>query len=117
MSSAVTTDVNPEVGKTIDVGGISTNYHDLGDGDPVLLIHGSGPGVSAWANWRLIMPQLAENNRVLAPDIVGFGYTQRPADFEYTRANWESHILGFLDALGIEKASILGNSFGGGMAM
>jgi 2-hydroxymuconate-semialdehyde hydrolase len=35
-------------------------YHDLGSGAPVLLIHGSGPGVTAWANWRLVMPELAK---------------------------------------------------------
>ena len=44
--------VNPEIASTIDVAGVATNYHDVGEGDPVLLIHGSGPGVSAWANWR-----------------------------------------------------------------
>lgn len=108
---------NPEVGRAIDVNGIATNYHDLGSGAPVLLIHGSGPGVSAWANWRLSMPTIAERNRVVALDVVGFGYTERPTGFSYTRSEWERHILGFLDALGIEKASIVGNSFGGGMAM
>jgi 2-hydroxymuconate-semialdehyde hydrolase len=108
---------NQEIGSAIVANGIQTNYHDLGSGDPVLLIHGSGPGVSAWANWRLIMPKLAERNRVIAPDVVGFGYTERPESFVYNRANWEAHLLGLLDALGLDRVSILGNSFGGGMAM
>ena len=47
---------NPEVGREVLAAGIRTNYHDVGQGFPVLLIHGSGPGVSAWANWRLTMP-------------------------------------------------------------
>ena len=41
---------NPEIGQSIVANGIQTNYHDVGTGFPVLLIHGSGPGVSAWAN-------------------------------------------------------------------
>jgi 2-hydroxymuconate-semialdehyde hydrolase len=44
---------NLEIGKSVQLGPVATNYHDIGEGAPVLLIHGSGPGVSAWANWRL----------------------------------------------------------------
>ena len=39
-----------------------------------MLIHGSGPGVTSYANWRLVIPALAEKFRVIAPDMVGFGY-------------------------------------------
>ena len=56
---------NPEIGRTIDVNGIKTNLHDIGSGPSVMLIHGSGPGVTAWANWRLVMPELSKNYRVL----------------------------------------------------
>ena len=49
-------DTNPEIGLSIDVDGITTNYHRAGSGPVVLLVHGSGPGVSAWANWRLTIP-------------------------------------------------------------
>ncbi|MGH8750409.1 MAG: alpha/beta fold hydrolase, partial [Burkholderiales bacterium] len=75
---------NPEIAKSIKAGDIVTNYHDVGSGSPVLMIHGSGPGVSAWANWRLVMPSLAERFRVIAPDMVGFGFTERPANFTYS---------------------------------
>ena len=68
----------PEISKTINTGGYMTNYHDWGEGDVVLLIHGSGPGVSAWANWRLVLPELSKDRRVIEPDMVGFGYTDRP---------------------------------------
>jgi 2-hydroxymuconate-semialdehyde hydrolase len=108
---------NPEIGKSILANGIQTNYHEHGSGEPVLLIHGSGPGVTGWANWRLTIPALAENFRVIAPDIVGFGYTERPIDVQYNMDTWVNHIFGFMDALGIEKAHIVGNSFGGGLAL
>lgn len=108
---------NPEIGQSVDVDGITTNYHRAGSGDPVFLIHGSGPGVSAWANWRLILPGLAEQFDVVAPDIVGFGFTDRPDGFQYNMANWRQHLLGFADAIGLEKFSLVGNSFGGGLAI
>jgi pimeloyl-ACP methyl ester carboxylesterase len=108
---------SPEIGRTIDVDGIATNYHDVGDGAPVLLIHGSGPGVSAWANWRLAIPELARNHRVIAPDILGFGYTERPDGARYDAETWLAHLVGLLDALGLDKVSVVGNSFGGSLAL
>lgn len=108
---------NPEVGKSIVAEGIRTNYHDLGEGPVVLLIHGSGPGVTAWANWRLTMPELAKRFRVIAPDMVGFGETERPAGYRYSMENWVAHLLGLLDALGVKQAHVVGNSFGGGLAL
>ncbi len=108
---------NPEIGRRISANGIETNYHDLGDGQPVLLIHGSGPGVTAYANWRLTMPALATQFRVIAPDMAGFGETERPAGYRYSMDNWVDHALGLLDALGIEQAHVVGNSFGGALAI
>jgi pimeloyl-ACP methyl ester carboxylesterase len=115
----VTATTTEAAGKTIDAGGILTYYHDTGTGDPVILLHGSGPGVSAWANWQHNIPALAQRYRVIAPDLVGFGYTQRPGDVYYSLKTWEQHVWSFLDALGIEKASLVGNSLGGriGLAM
>ncbi|WP_309638775.1 alpha/beta hydrolase [Methylibium sp.] len=111
------TPVNPELGRRIRAAGIDTNYHDIGSGEPVFLIHGSGPGVTAWANWRLTMPVLAERFRVIAPDMVGFGYTERPADIRYTMDGWVEHALGVMDALGLEQTHLVGNSFGGALAL
>lgn len=108
---------NPEVGRSIQAGGITTNYHDQGSGAPVLLIHGSGPGVSAWANWRAAIPALAERFRVVAPDMVGFGFTERPSSVVYNLDAWVAHAFGLLDALGIESAHVVGNSFGGALAL
>ena len=114
---ATTVGSEPEIGRSVDVGGIRTNYHREGAGPTVVLVHGSGPGVSAWANWRLTIPALAERFDVVAPDVVGFGFTDRPEGFRYSLEAWREHLLGFLDALGIERASIVGNSFGGGLAL
>lgn len=108
---------NPEIGKSIVANGIVTNYHDVGSGAPVLLIHGSGPGVSAWANWRLTIPALSQQCRVIAPDMVGFGFSQRPADIRYDLDTWVAQAIGLLDALEIDCADIVGNSFGGGLAL
>lgn len=115
MTSVETT--NPEVAESVDVNGIATNYHDQGTGDPVLLIHGSGPGVSAWANWRTVLPELSRTHRVIAPDVLGFGYTERPEGVTYDLATWTEHLIGFLDALGLEQVAVVGNSFGGALAL
>lgn len=104
-------------GNFIDVHGASTHYHDLGEGTPVLFLHGSGPGVSAWANWQHALPVVAEKARALALDIVGFGHTERPDDVRYSLRTWTDHVWGFLDALGIDKVSIVGNSLGGRIAL
>ena len=108
---------SPEIGRSIVAAGIRTNYHDSGSGFPVLMIHGSGPGVSAWANWRLVMPTLAERSRVIAPDMVGFGFTDRPAGQAYNMDVWVEQAVGLLDALGIEQTDLVGNSFGGALAL
>jgi len=108
---------NPEIGQSIVANGISTNYHDIGSGFPVLLIHGSGPGVSAWANWRLTIPALAAQRRVIAPDMVGFGFSERPAGIRYGLDTWVAQAIGLLDALKIERTDLIGNSFGGALAL
>jgi 2-hydroxy-6-oxo-octa-2,4-dienoate hydrolase len=107
----------PEIGTSVIANGIVTNYLTAGAGDPVVLIHGSGPGVSAYSNWRLTLPALAEDFTVYAPDVVGFGFTDRPSDIVYSMDMWVEHLIGFLDALGLPKAHFVGNSFGGGLAL
>ena len=109
----------PEIGGSVVAAGITTNYLHDGDPDapPVLLLHGSGPGVTAYANWRLTIPTLATRLRVVAPDLVGFGFTERPAGVEYSLDLWVDQVLGVMDGLGIERASVVGNSFGGGLAL
>ncbi len=108
---------SPEIGRSLTAAGIVSNVHDVGSGRPVLLIHGSGPGVTAWANWRLVLPALGKTCRAIAPDMVGFGYTERPAGIAYGIDAWVAHAVGVLDALGIEQTDLIGNSFGGAIAL
>lgn len=110
-------ETNPEIGRRIVAGGIATNYHDLGQGQPLLLIHGSGPGVSAYANWRLNMGPLSANRRVLAPDILGFGYTESPPGLEFSLGRAVDHLTAFIDELKLGPVDIVGNSFGGALAL
>jgi len=112
---------NPEISKTVRTGSFDTNVHDWGAGAPVTLLHGSGPGVSAWANWRLLLPVLAQNRRVVAPDLRGFGYTERPANAAdhsaYNLDSWVQQVIDLLDALGLAQTDLVGNSFGGALAL
>ena len=108
---------NPEIGKTIEAAGRKTNYLEEGTGPAVLLLHGSGPGVTGYANWRLTVPDLASDFRVLAPDAMGFGYTERHENETYSLDGWVEHTIAFMDATGVEKAHFVGNSFGGGLTL
>ena len=103
--------------KYLDVNGISTHYHESGQGETVLLIHGSGPGVTAMANWKLIIPKLSENFHVYAPDIVGFGYTERPDNGVYGVETWTEHLINFIEKIGETRVHIIGNSLGGALAL
>ena len=110
--------VNPAIGRDVTAGGIRTNYLEAGSGDQtVVLVHGSGPGVTAYANWRGVLPALGEDFRCVAPDMVGFGYSERPENADYRLDTWADQTLGVMDALGIERAHLIGNSFGGAIAL
>lgn len=108
---------NPEIANSIKTGNYNTNYHDVGEGEPIIFIHGSGPGVSAFANWRLCMPELSKKFRVIAPDMVGFGYTDRPEGITYGMDVWVKQTIDLIDALGLKKVNLVGNSFGGALAL
>lgn len=105
------------LGKTLVAADHRTNYLEAGQGKPLFLLHGSGPGVSAYTNWAAVMSPLAERFRVIAPDIAGFGYTEFKADSRYDIKLWVKHLTGIMDALGIERASFVGNSFGGALTI
>jgi pimeloyl-ACP methyl ester carboxylesterase len=94
-----------------------THYLEAGSGDPVILLHGSGPGVSALANWRFAVPVLAEDHRTLAPDLIGFGQTatERPPRVDLDA--WVAQVLEFADALGVDRFDVVGNSMGGAIAL
>ena len=117
MNTPTTLPASPEIAKSRAIAGATINYHDLGHGQPLLLIHGSGPGVSAWANWRGVMPDLSKHFRVIAPDMLGFGHTRsdNPPTFDVER--WVDQVVALLDALGLQQVDVVGNSFGGAIAL
>ncbi len=110
----------------IDVAGVATAVIDTGAppggapgaaAPPVLLLHGSGPGVTAAANWRPVLPALSAQRRVIAPDQLGFGGTATGEPRTYGRAAWTAHALALLDTLGLGTVDIIGNSMGGAVAL
>ncbi|MER2190820.1 MAG: alpha/beta hydrolase [Solibacillus sp.] len=104
--------------KNITINGFNTHYHEEGNGSEIIiLIHGSGPGVSAFANWRLVIPRLSENYRVFAPDIIGFGQTERPADDKYSMELWVDHLISFIETVANGPVYLIGNSFGGALSL
>ncbi|MFL6193014.1 MAG: alpha/beta fold hydrolase [Thermoanaerobaculia bacterium] len=99
----------------VRVGDQLVHVEQTGEGEPILLLHGFGG--SAYS-WRKVVPALAERHRVLALDLNGFGYTQRPSTREsYTREGQARLVLGVMDALGIERAHVFGHSYGGGLSL
>lgn len=93
-----------------------THYHELGEGTPILFLHGSGTGVTAAANWWLNLPELSEHGRCIAIDSIGYGQSIAADDVQYGIKEWVRHAVRVLDALGIEKTWIVGNSLGGWLA-
>ena len=106
-----------EAGEYIDAGGHRTHYHEAGSGETVVFIHGSGPGVTSWANWRNALPVFAERFHVLAPDLLGFGFSARPENADYGKDLWVDHLAAFLDAKGVRRCHLVGNSLGGALAL
>lgn len=94
-----------------------THYYRAGKGKAVILLHGSGPGVSAWQNWGKLIPVLSEQYDVIAPDIAGFGETELKEGTEYGIKFWVSHLTALMNELKVEKAYLVGNSFGGALSM
>ena len=111
------TDTSPEIARSLILGDCAVNVHDVGQGEPILLIHGSGPGVTAWANWRGVIPVLGQRARVVAPDMLGFGYTRCPPDQVLDPAAWVWQLVDLMDALDLPAAHVVGNSFGGAIAL
>jgi pimeloyl-ACP methyl ester carboxylesterase len=107
----------------MQVGDTDTAVIDTGEAGgstsapPVLLLHGSGPGVSAAANWRPVIPALRATRRVIAPDQLGFGGTATGEKHSYGRAAWTDHALCVLDALEVGQCDVIGNSMGGAIAL
>lgn len=102
-----------DTSQRISTPGYALHYHEAGAGDPFVLLHGSGPGVSAWSNFRGNLPAFARHFRTILLDMPGFGRSELPKlDRIYPVIAAEA-TLELIDALGIERVSLLGNSMGG----
>jgi 3-oxoadipate enol-lactonase len=82
--------------------------------EPVVLIHGAGESSSAWFGW---LPRMAQQFRLLRPDLPGFGNSSLAEGFEWSVANLASVVAQFLKKLGLESAHIIGAKLGGAIAM
>ena len=112
-----TTTPSLEAGDYIEAGGNRIHYHEAGSGETILFVHGSGPGVTAWANWRNALPLFSEKFHVLAPDLLGFGYSARPEGAQYGKDMWVDALIAFLKAKGVKKCHMVGNSLGGALSL
>ena len=112
-TSAATALTEDSTSKFVDVDGYIFHYHEAGEGEPLVLIHGGGPGASGWSNYNRNIGPLAERYRVIVPDLPGFGKSDmKPRD--QNTWEWYGPMMGkFLDVLGIDKAHFVGNSLGG----
>jgi len=86
-------------------------YHEAGDGPPLLLLHGSGPGVTGWRNFRDNLPALAERFRCLVLEFPGFGVSDPTGESPMAAAS--GAVDRFLDGLGLAEVDVIGNSMGG----
>jgi len=99
--------------RTMTLHGDRVAYRDEGAGEVLLLIHGMG---GSSASWRAVVPMLAKKYRVIAPDLLGHGQSDKPRG-DYSLGAFAVLLRDLLDALGIPEATIVGHSLGGGVAM
>lgn len=100
---------NETVGRYVEAAGARVHLHDVGEGPAVLLLHGAGAGATGLSNFSANISALAHRFRVIAPDMPGWGRSDRITASPDPVAT----IVGILDALGIERAALVGNSMGG----
>lgn len=106
-----------DTGQYADVGEFRLHYHEAGTGPAVVMLHGGGPGASAWSNFGPNLPVFAKSYRTLLVDQPGFGYSDKPAITSQFFTFSADALLGLLDKLGIDRAHLVGNSLGGGTAV
>src|SRR5947208_6399256 len=107
---------NPEYSWFTRVKGVRIHYQEAGDekAPPMILIHGFISSNLIWTN--TLLPLAHKGFRVIAPDLPGYGYSDKPADAEYTIAEQAATMIGLMDRLQIKKAIMVGASYGGAIA-
>lgn len=100
--------------KFLELHGDKVAYRDEGSGEALLLIHGMA---SSSESWRAVLPQLAKKYRVIAPDLLGHGQSDKPRVGDYSLGAFAAWLRDLLDELGVGHATVVGHSLGGGVAM
>jgi pimeloyl-ACP methyl ester carboxylesterase len=110
--------VVPQVrGMRQTVYGVKTHYVVGGHGEPIVFVHGGGPGAGGAAGWALnTIPALADSFRCYALDLIGYGHTDKPR-IEYSFQTLVDHLAGFVDAVGLDQVRLVGNSQGSYVAI
>ena len=103
--------------RTVYVGDIKTHFLEAGNGPDLVLLHGGEYGASAEITWRYNIDTLAQRFHILAPDIPGWGLTDKLYSFSDPAGLRIKHLQRFLETLGIGKAYFVGNSAGGGLVL
>ena len=98
----------------VKMGDINAHYIREGKGRPLLLIHGI---FSSAFVWYKNIDELSKYFDVIAVDLKGYGYSDKPADGRYSRENIRQFMLDFMDAIKVDKAILVGHSWGGGIAI
>ena len=110
--------VLPEENYADCANGYRMHYIDQGQGPAVVFLHGSGPGASGHSNFKGNYPWLAEQGyRCIVPDLVGFGFSDKPEDVAYPLAFFVECVKQTLDVAGVEQCTVVGNSLGGAVAI
>ncbi|MFJ9024747.1 alpha/beta fold hydrolase [Streptomyces sp. NPDC102259] len=119
MTTPITTHTEPPALREslLDVGGKKIFVAETGDGPPVLLLHGGGPGASGVSSYHRNIARLAKEYRVVVPDLPGYGHSTKGMDAADPFGRLADGIRGLLDRLGIERAHLVGNSYGGACAL
>lgn len=103
--------------RTVRVNGKDIFVAEAGTGSPVVLLHGGGPGASGVSNYSRNIEPLAQHFRVIVPDMPGYGRSAKGVDGSDPFGYLADHIRGMLDVLGIDRAHLVGNSYGGSCAL
>jgi 4,5:9,10-diseco-3-hydroxy-5,9,17-trioxoandrosta-1(10),2-diene-4-oate hydrolase len=107
-----------QTSRTTKYNGLALHYHEAGSGTPLVLLHGAGPGVSAWSNFSGNIAGYAENFRTILLDMPGFGKSVHPNEYDRSYLRYAADaVVALLDELGIEKVHLLGNSLGASVAV
>lgn len=98
--------------------GRTIHYLDEGSGPVVVWLHGSGNGACGHSNFKGNYPVVSRAGfRCIVPDLIGFGYSDKPADVEYPLSFFIENVKLLLDSLGVQKYTLVGNSLGGAVSL